>query len=389
MNRQGGGRLWPAVRHWGWPLGLGAVTLMGVLAMATSCGVQAQVQPGAGADRTTLPRVYRFERAAVVDAMGQREPVPAGTMFVPYGWRTSGGIEWGTQHACTDYFAINWSATAPDGRSKLAWLPAFRWEQNSTGNPQPLKIGCTMQPFTDAKGFLTVVARRLWPGARVLDYRPRRDLAAVKSPTTRPTPGGGQTTVASDAGELLFAFEERGVPMRGLLVTSVDFERTQLPTPGVGVLQFLNAQAGATFAVTVPDGQLDFAFYEALRASFRGDPAWIKVISDHINKVISIDINGASERQRIWQNTAAQVNQIITQGWQGRQQSGDRSALEFSQTIRGVQTYIEPGGKRIELPGGQASAWKLDDGSYLLSTQSAFDPRRDLGLNAQKLEPQQ
>jgi hypothetical protein len=233
------------------------------------------------------------------------------------------------------------------------------------------------------------VARRLWPGARVLDYRPRRDLAAVKSPTTRPTPGGGQTTVASDAGELLFAFEERSVPMRGLLVTSVDFERTQLPTPGVGVLQFLNAQAGATFAVTVPDGQLDFAFYEALRASFRGDPAWIKVISDHINKVISIDINGASERQRIWQNTAAQVNQIITQGWQGRQQSGDRSALEFSQTIRGVQTYIEPGGKRIELPGGQASAWKLDDGSYLLSTQSAFDPRRDLGLNAQKLEPQQ
>ncbi len=370
-------------------LSLGAVLTTGVLALsALSLFGNDAHGAAAAAGKAPPPGVYRFDRAAVVDALGQDRPVPAGTMFVPHGWQTTGGVVWGPQYACTDYLAIDWSASARDGRSSIAWLPQFRWEQNNTGNPAPLKVGCTQQKFTDARSYLAGVVQYRWPGGRVLDYRPRPDLASIKQPTSRPAAGGGQTTIHSDAGQVLFAYNKDGVDMRGLLVVSIDFDRTQLPTPGVGTLQFANAFAWPTFFATAPNGQLDLAYVETLRASYKADAAWLKVVSDHINKIRLIEIKGAGERAQIWHNTSEQIGKIITEGWRANQRTADQRAFEFGQMIRGVETYRDANGRGTELSSGYANAWKLNDGSYLLSTQVNFDPRRDLGLDGQKLEPQ-
>lgn len=360
-----------------------------VAALLLAIGTLAELAPSAHAAGAPAPAgVYRFTRSAVLDPAGMAQPVTAGTLFVPHGWRTSGGIVWDPKYACTDYIGVEWSATSPDGQSRIAFLPPGRWEQNNTGNPQPLKIGCTQQPFTDARGYLTAVARLVWPDARVLDYRRRPDLEANKAPSSRPAPGGGQITVHSDAGQLLFAFRERGVEMRGLLVASVDFDVTQLPVPGGGMLRFMNGSALPAFAATAPNGQLDFRLYEAVRASYQIDPTWLKAITDHATKLRQIELDGVRQRTQIWRNTAEQINQIITAGWKAGQRSADQRAFEFGQLIRGVETYRDEAGAGTELKAGQAVAWKLDDGSYLMSTQAQFDPWRELGLKGQRLEPQ-
>ena len=56
--------------------------------------------------------------------------------------------------------------------------------------------------------------------------------------------------------------------------------------------------------------------------------------------------------------------------------------------LSGVQTFDD-----ANAPGGQAQlsnlysqAWRLNDGSYVLSNEAGFDPWRDLQVEGQKLE---
>jgi hypothetical protein len=335
------------------------------------------------------PGTLRLDRAVMVDPSGMERPMPAGTLFVPHGWRTQGGIVWSPEFACTHFLGVRWDATSPDGRSVMRWLPPAAWERNNTGNPQPLRAGCTQLPIDDARTFLTRTAALYWPGSRVLDYRARPDLAKFTPPQSRPAAGGGQVVSRSDAGQMLIGMTERGIEMRALLVVSIDFEHTQLPIPGSSdVLQFTNASASPTFAALAPRGQLDLRLAEAVRASFEGNPTWLKRVADHIAKLHIIDLEGQTARQNVWRHTSEQIGQMITEGWKAQQRSADQRALAFSQALRGVQNYTAANGETTELQGGYARAWKLDDGSYLLSSQASFDPRRELGLGAQPLEPQ-
>ena len=128
--------------------------------------------------------------------------------------------------------------------------------------------------------------------------------------------------------------------------------------------------------------------YEAIRASYQIDPAWMKRVTDHVNKIHIIELDGVRKRNEIWQKASEQIGQLITSSWNAQQRSADQRAFEFGQLIRGVETYRDENGKGTELKAGYANAWKLDDGSYLLSTQAQFDPWRELGLKGQKLEPQ-
>lgn len=338
------------------------------------------------AERAAPERTLRLERAVIVDAAGQARPVAAATLFVPHGWRSQGGVEWGPQYACTSYLGLNWSASSPDGQSRIAWLPAGSWEQNNTGNPTPTRPGCTMQPFTDARGYLQAAVPLLFRGARVLDYQPRRDLMRLPQPVTRPGPGGMQVTQSSDAGQVVFAFQQGGVEMRGVLIVGVHFEFSQAPTPGIGVLKMLYATTDALFAATAPRDRFDLATLEALRASFQPDPAWLQAVTQHVQQLSRIQLDGVIERQRIARGAAQQVSALIQQSWQAGQRSGDQRALAFSQSLRGVQSYRDADGKTTELSSGFAGAWRLDDGSYLLAREPGFDPWRDAGLRGQKLD---
>ena len=85
--------------------------------------------------------------------------------------------------------------------------------------------------------------------------------------------------------------------------------------------------------------------------------------------------------------TNNQIAALRKASWENGQQSADQRALAFSQTIRGVENYRDASGRSTELAGGYSNAWKLNDGSYLMSINPNFDVRRDLGLDALKLEP--
>ena len=58
------------------------------------------------------PRTVRMEPAVVIDATGFEKPMAAATLFVPHGWRTEVGVQWGQEFLCTNGYAFRWSATS-------------------------------------------------------------------------------------------------------------------------------------------------------------------------------------------------------------------------------------------------------------------------------------
>ena len=369
---------------WQWVFMASSARSILVLAAAVAAGGAVPAQPGAGSKPLPAGTV-RFERAVVVDPSGMAQPMGAATLFIPYGWRTRGGVVWGRQHACTDYFNLDWAATSPDGLSSILLLPQAGWEMDNTGHANAVKIGCTKQPMANVQVYLQSVLRQRWPGASAQGFRRRPDLETRAS--TSPSQGGGQMSTRTEAGELQFVDKQQGRDMQGSVGAIVTFTQTSLPVQGMGNLQFLTASAAPGYAVVVPAGQLDFAYFERIRRSIQPNREWLQEVTRFVTGLRRNEQIEVGKRNQIWAETNAQIAALRASSWNASQRSADQRAADFSQTIRGVENYQGADGKKTELDAGFANAWKLNDGSYLMSTNPNFDAGRDLGLEGRRLDP--
>jgi hypothetical protein len=302
------------------------------------------------------PRTLRFEKGFIIDAYGFEKPMAASSLFIPYGWRTSGGTQWGRNFACTEYMNIDWKAESPDGLSSIGILPQGAWENDNTGKGRPIKVGCTQQDIQSVQVFQQRVIAIKYPSAKLTGFKRRPDLEV--RPTSSPMQGGGQTHNNTEAGETRFNWTVQGKAMEGSLTSIVHFTRSRLPVAGMADLQFLNTRANPSYVVLV----------------------------SHTNTLRVNEIKEVAKRNQIWQNTNEQIAQMRTDVWNNNQRSSDRRAIEFSQFIRGIQSYQGADGQRTELTSGYNHAWKLNDGSYIFATQPNFDPRREFGIDGQRLE---
>ena len=328
----------------------------------------------------------RFDRGVIVDSSGFEQPMGAATMFIPYGWKTQGGIQWGQQFMCTNGFATNWVATSPDGSRSLGFLPNVKWESNNYGGqPTP---GCSIASITSTRQYVESIAKEWKQGARIIDYRDRPDIVQEigQAPTQQPTPAGDMQ-IWWEAGEALVAFTENGRDMRGSITAAVGWTRTR-SNYGMGDMINLIGMSSPAYAVTAPNGQLNLGFYEALRKTFTMNPVWEKQIAQHVQKMNKIAIDGAIQRSKIQRDTNEYISNLRQETWEAQQKSSDTRAREFGEMLRGVETYNDadaPGGT-VELSHMYNDAWKLNDGSYVLSNDPNFDPWRDLNIDGQKLE---
>ncbi len=350
--------------------------LLGLLAGA--CGA-AGLPPGA----------IRFEKAMIVDATGFEAPMAATTLFLPAGWRTQGGVFWGQEFMCTNGYNYNWVATAPDGLTSIAVLPQAKWETNNYG-AGPSTPGCQAAPFTNVRQYLESVVQRWKPGARVLDFRPREDLMRelAQLSSVRPMPMGELRTWV-EAGEILFAFNDRNNDMRGSVAAAAIFSLSRT-NAGNGLPQ-MDALTGYTYpayGVTAPNGQLNLGFFDAIRRTMKENPQWSARIANHNNAIGRVALQESQRRSQILQESNAEIARIREEAWSAYQESSDRRAREFGELIRGVETYNDsnaPGGT-VQLSNLYNNAWRLDDGSYVLTNDSSFEPYRDLGLAGKPLE---
>jgi hypothetical protein len=356
-----------------------------VFATGNAAGAASRA-PGA-----VLPKgTYQLQRVEILDRHGFGQPMTALTMFIPAGWSASGGVIWDTANtaACgKNGTRFEWRAVSPDGASAIEILPQETWSGHNL--PLPPMSSCPNVTTRNVKDYLHWYASRVRPGARILDYRDRTDLTASLKYLNRSDPGvSGELKSWVEAGEILIAYQLDGRDLREAVSLTVIFMLNRMSgvMPGE-IREFLTVSQTPALAVRAPHGQLDFKLLETIRHSAKADPRWSAAMAEHQQKMSGIATKGAADRHAIRMETAREIAEINRQGYESRQASQDSSVKDFVQVIRGVETYVDKtSNERVELPNTHHHAWRMNDGTYILTNDSNFEPYRDLGLDGRILE---
>jgi hypothetical protein len=339
--------------------------------------------------RSLPPGAIHVQRAEIVDATGFEAPMAASTLFLPAGWQTQGGVYWAQDFMCTNGYNFMWSAASPDGSATINVLPQERWETNNY-NGGASTPGCQAAPYRTVQQYLESVAQRWRPGSRALDFRIREDLQRDYAQLNQVTPSAlGEMRTWVEAGEILFAFNERGTDMRGSIAAVVIFSGSRMSAgAGLPTMESFSGFALPAYGVTAPNGRLNLQFFEAIRRTMKVNPQWEARLSNHNAAIARVTLEENRKRAQIIAQTNAEIAQIREQAWSSYQESSDRRAREFGELMRGVETCND-----ANAPGGQVAlsnlydhAWRLDDGSYVLTNSVNFEPWRDLGVAGNRLE---
>jgi hypothetical protein len=359
-------------------------------------GRNANAEPQRPAANPGAPRadVVRLVPQIIVDATGFAQPMAAASIFVPHGWRTDGGVFWARDFMCTNGYNFMWTAYAPDQSMSVGIAPQAAWEMNSMG-AAPTRPGCQLQQIQSVRQHLEMQIGAAFRGARILDYRDRPDLIREIGfqPSRTPMPAG-EIRKWAEGGEALFAFSLNGRDMRGSMAAIVqfdlnisDYSQVAGGLPGSRT-EFLSGFAHPAWVATAPNGQFNFAFFEALRKSIKTNPEWSKAIAGHNTRIALKALEISRRDAAAIQENRDYIAKLRQDTWNAQQESADRRFREFGEALRGVETYKDewgPGGER-ELSGYYNHAWRLRDGTYVLTDDANFDPWRDLKLEGQKLE---
>ncbi len=386
------------------------LALAGALALAflTACGSPPDNQagsestPGGEAGGTAgtpqqdglQANALRVQRLDIMDRRGFEKPLVAYTMFVPTGWRGTGEVEYAPPaDNCGPGQRLNWQATAPDGVGTISIIPEEKWSFSSFPTPPD---NCLHSRVDNTRGYLEWWVQRNRPGARVLDYRPRPELAQSLRQLEQDANG---LKSWADAGELLVAYAVNGTEVRESIASAVFFMRTRFPGMNPGQdMEMLQGMTSPGFAMRMPEGKLDFNAAEALRQSIRSAPEWQQRMNqvmaergrinlEHGRRMSEINLQGARDRSAIIANTAKEINEIQMGTWQSRSESMDRQQRETIEGIRGVETYNDPHyGGTVQLSNQYNHAWQLRDGSYVLTNDPNFNPSRTLNVEGRQLD---
>jgi len=331
--------------------------------------------------------LLRLEPNAIVDNHGFGQPIPAITLFTPVGWKASGGVDWGDQYACTKGFALNWTITTPDELTGVSLLPQQGWEFNSNGSRKVANLGCQIRPILDVESYLLSLLQNTRPDAINIQFRPRPDLVAEIPNNQWSRPSQFEVTHhTTQGGELTFNVVEKGVTLDVTLATTVAFTKSITNTSYYSN-ELVFALADNALVTFAPQGQYDNALFSAMRKSATLNPQWKNAIVEHINIINTTNLKGAIARHQIKMNAFRDVNDMIQQTWQNQQVSMDKRGEEFIDTIWEQQSYDDSSSisGQTKLSSHYDHAWRLDDGTYIMTDNPSFDPYQELGVNGQQL----
>lgn len=347
--------------------------------------------------------VVMLQRASIPDP-GVIANGTAMTALIPAGWRTQGGVI-RSAGPCDEPFAVEWTASSADGASTLSVFPTEVWAASNTGATG----NCPLANYTSAQAYLTARAERLYPDARIIEFRERADFAApataqVERNLQMARNAGIQFQGKAEGGELHFAFSQNGVDMRGVMAVTAVFYLSELPNAmGGPPLSSMSAGTVGTFAATAPANAFDQELVEASRRSITPTAEWLQQLFALKNQLGEIAVQGTRERAAIIVAGGAAATRANIESFQRMSgadgsraasgesfpgdASGDRNQRRSIEAIRGVDTYHDPvSGSNVQLDHTYGNAWRVNNqDAYILTKDPNFNPGQ-YGITATQMK---
>lgn len=392
-------------RSWRALAGLTGVLLVAACGHATDASSQgiASGQQRAG-DMTSQPvqpagqppeDLLRLRPALIKDPGFFGREMVAMSMMVPVGWVDQGAVRWADTLCQSRMQQIQWEARSPDGRERIQILPAEGWQatRSNMGGTGPNPNTCPERSLSSLREYIDAWIADNRPGARVLDFEINAELSqAMMASAPQPVAVEGmQSRNRAEAGRALLAYHDNGMEVREVLVTGVYlfFNQMSMPDYGSGYALHSETLVGSTlpmFTARAPAGELDFDRFEMLTATLNQNPEYVAEVSRHLAVMNGIAVDGASDRHAIRMDAIQYVGRLNRESFDNRMASMDRASHQRSQAIREVQTWVDPVSRQpVELPMHYRNAWRMSDGTYLMTDSDGFDPWRDLQLNGERM----
>ena len=354
-----------------------------------------------------LPPDALMLQRITIDDPGVIAAMPAMSVLVPMGWRSTGGVI-AKSGPCSEAYAVDWQATSPDGRSSISIFPTEVWSSsNTTGSG-----GCIPAEFGSAREYLEAHVQRRFQDARIIEYRDRPDYAtsakeyAERTQQMASSMGLGGMRVYADGGEILFEYSQNGVDMQGTEGVSAVFFVSELANPmGGPPLRSASGATMGTFAAAGVNGQLNFDLIEAARRSIVPNGPWLQQLFALQERLGAVAVQGTRERAAIIVAGGAAATKSNIESFQrmsgfDRATSGsgsgelypgeatdDRIQRRSLEAIRGVDTYMDPvSNSPVQLDHTYGNAWRMNNqDAYILTKNPNFNPGQ-YGIEATQMK---
>ena len=354
--------------------------------------------------------VHRMKRVQLIDRHGFEKPLPALSLLVPVDWKMDGAVTWSKGGAgCGEMFKLAFDAQSPDRRTGIELFPAVLWQWSDDPGVRQMaqaqnqqgarfgKAGCELMPLMSAADFLArQVAPKARPGAKLLGSEPTPAHAQLQEATQKQQQQlnqmGIRQQLRGDDARVKISYSREGAPEDEWLTGRLLARATPVPV-------FSNGRAGQSvsyqvearflFALRAPAGQLekDEKLYQLILSTLRVEPEWQARVQQVAGNIAAIQRKGEADRARIRAQAADDVRKTQREMYEHQQQAQDDEHAQFSQYLRGVETYKDPNtGEKVELDSRYGHAWSNGAGEYILSESPDFDPKAHLNGNWTQLE---
>ena len=356
---------------------------------------------------------YRMKLVKIVDERGFERPMTALTLLIPTDWQFQGSVQYDAKTGChANIVQLVFRASSADGRLAMELLPGNTWQwaddpnmrnMMQTSNQQMARFGwrgCDIMPPMTADQFLrrnvlpsarrgaTVAGSETMPDAEARMQEEAREAQRIAAQQ------GMRVNVRTSASRVRIGYALGGQPVEEwftAMTTSVGMAGPSLNMRmgRMGQSLYYSSSADHVFGMRAPQGQLDAQekLFQLLMGTVRVDAAWQARVQQVMANLQAQDSKGAADRSAIIAQAGRDTAKSIHDAYQNATDSREHSMENWSQYMRGVQTFRNPNtGDTVELSNQYGHAWAGADGTYLVTDSANFNPNSSLNGNWTKLE---
>jgi hypothetical protein len=350
-----------------------------LFALTCSAGIAASAQD----------QMFAFRKHVVIDRNGFG--YEAFRVLVPKGWHFKGGVSWDYNKFPAEV-STAFTITSPDGGSVLEQFPRINlfWSQDQnmqfSYSRAGIEIVQPMRAIEFLKNFFIPRFRSKVSSLKVIQTQDlpelaqqTRDLAQLQlNIFGQISPFQFAYELRADAGRLKMEYSRGGNRIVEDVTVAVTYMVSYLPSMYGGTVQGITWIPIVT-SFRAPEREIDnrIKIFKIITDSRRDNPVW----AENCLKLSATVTRDQLRRQRAIFNrmqqisrTQSEIGDMIMDSYQKRNDAYDRIFDNYSQAIRGVDSYADPiNNWKIELPTGYDNAW-TNGSDYIISDDPGFNP---------------